>query len=124
MFAGSVLAHTDIESGDRSLCDAHDSRPQPDLSWVSTVRVQAGYWAQQGWTSGFGGILFKDSGESVSRKLGRWGCMEFKYGTENQCSATHNKPNKTVDGGLEASQGGGRRWGGAVCHAWHALYQC
>lgn len=109
MFARSVLTHTDTESGDRSLWDAHDSCPQPDLSWVSTMRVQAGYWAQQGWTSGFWGILFKGSRESVSRKLGRWGCMEFKYRTENQCSVTHNKPNKMVDGGLDASQGGGQR---------------
>ena len=43
MLAGSVLAHADTESGDRSFCDLHAPCPQPDLSWVSIMCAQAGY---------------------------------------------------------------------------------
>ena len=44
MLAGSVPAHADTESGDRALlCDLRALRPQPGLSWVSTMCAQAGY---------------------------------------------------------------------------------
>lgn len=44
------------------------------------------------------GPPFRNSRESVSKKLGRWGCTEFKYWIENQYSVTHNQPNQMVEG--------------------------
>lgn len=52
-------------------------------------------WGQ---TSRLQGPPFRNSRESVPKKLGRWGRTEFKFWVENQYSVTHHQPNQMEEG--------------------------